>query len=325
MVDEVRTLLDKINASKSPLNKKKLPSAEVCVKNFLVHIKWLKNRHCKKTWSDDYIVSTCYNRTGWFKSETQVAAYCRINLLIATQQFEKLAKEMGNDKGVISHPKFKQYESIIRDYIFDLKPIAEYLERKKDNNYQFFSGQKYYGLMSWQIFVASRQLAAMSSDKSIQLDHKTSQITATFVLRQALEAKFNRLINVALLDRNGLSPRIKHDFNYGFIKNNLHFFRFKEVDFTLLGYIYNWCNQIVHTATQPLIWQLTYALDISHGLFASGKSDNGAWSINGGVTVLDTEEMQKKYINYFCDTYGHGIWSTVQQTPEALCNYLPIS
>ena len=227
MVDEVSDLLDKINAIDLPLNKKKLPTTEKCINNFLVHIRAIKSRHCIRQWSEEYIVSTCYNHTGSFLSDTQSIAYCRINLFIAVQQFEKLVKEMRQDKAVISYNKLLQYKSTIRDYIFDLKPIVEHLERKKDKTYEFFSGQKYYGLMPVQIFIASRQLAVMSLHKSIQLDHKASHILAAFALRQALEAKFNRLINVMLYDKTGQTPKIKHDFNYKFIKSNLNFFIFK--------------------------------------------------------------------------------------------------
>lgn len=322
MTNEVRALLDKINAIDNLSKQKNSHSADTCVKNFLSHLQWLEDRHCKKTWPDEYLVSNCYNRFRWFATDAEASAYCRVNLYIATRQFEKLSKEMINAKGVITHQKLKQYKAIIRDYIFDLKPIAEHLERRKKKEYNFFTGQKNYGLMSWQIFLASRQLAAMSLDKSIQLDHKASHIAATFMLRQALEAKFERVIHVTLHDKSGQNPKIRHDFNYNFIKDNQNFFAFTAVDFLLLRKIYTWCNTIVHKAIQPLVWQLTYALDISKGLFSDGPlNDNGGWSINGGVRITDTDQMQKSYIEHFCKTYEHGLWCTEQQTPEAVCNY----
>lgn len=323
MTVEVSDLLNKINALNTPNQRRKSPSTNICVKNFITHLIWLEDRHCKKkkTWSDGYLISECFKHPG-LEADSVITAYCRINLYIATRQFEKVTKEMMNTKGVITYQKLKKYKSTIRDYIFDLKPIVEYLERKKNINYNFFNGQKYYGLMPFQTFLASRQLSAMSLSKNIQLDHKSSQIAATFMLRQALETKFDRLIGVILHDKLGQNPKLRHDFNYKFIQNNLHLFVFTAVDFSLLEAIYKWCNAIVHIAFQPLIWQLSYAIEISSGLFSDGPlNSNGGWSINGGVRVVNADEMQQRYVTHFGNNYDHGDWCVILQTPDAVCNY----
>jgi hypothetical protein len=75
----------------------------------------------------------------------------------------------------------------------------------------FFIGSKAYGAYSWEVFRLSRQLALQSAYRGLpfHLDHKTSQIAAAFVLRQALECKFTRLIGVGFHDSSLGTPRVR--------------------------------------------------------------------------------------------------------------------
>jgi hypothetical protein len=162
---------------------------------------------------------------------------------------------------------------------------------------------------AWEIFQSARLIQAQGIHKNIHLDQKSSQIASIFLLRQAMEVKFSRLIGVYFHDINGGTPRLKHDFHYKFIEDHIRFYDFKFVDFTLLQKIYDWCNVIVHGAFQPLPWQVAYAMQICAGLFMDGEHEGG-WSMYGGIVVNDKAAMQQAFCGYFAASYDHGFWST---------------
>jgi hypothetical protein len=196
---------------------------------------------------------------------------------------------------------------------------VEYAEQRRDKDYVFFEGGKSFHTDPWRIFLASRQLGVMSSVKGIVLEHRLSQIAAVVLLRQALERKFVGLIGVAVYDRKGQTPKVPHDYYYEFIKANAQYFDFKVVNFTLLRYIYDWCNVAVHQAVQPFAWQLPYAQEVSEGLFKGGpltKVGKG-WSVHGAVYIDDVPGMQARFAQHFIQTYDHGIWAIEFHKPEA--------
>ncbi|WP_428384406.1 hypothetical protein [Nevskia ramosa] len=325
MTKEVRELLDKISTFDNGPKRRSVLSADKCIINFIAHLHWLKSRHCKTTYSDKYLVSVAFQKPKRFGSDAEVAAYCRVHLCVAILQLEKVVTQMRQGKSTVSAHSLRRYKLLLRDYLHDLKPIAEYLERRKNKNYAFFEGAKFYGVMAWQIFRASSQLSIMSLNESIKLDHKVTHIAAIFMLRQALEAKFQRIVHVQIYDAEHQNPKLRHDFHYTFIKKNLSFYEFTSVSFELLEYIYTWCSVIVHKAYQPLVWQLSYALQVSSGLFSDGPLDHsGGWSINGGVRIKDTDHMQSSFAQHFCSSYDHGIWCLEPSTPEAVSMYSAI-
>jgi len=140
------------------------------------------------------------------------------------------------------------------------------------------------------------------------------------MLRQALEAKFERIVQVIPYNTSGDTPKLKHDFHYSFIKTNVARFQFTSVNFSLLEHIYQWCNVIVHSAVQPFAWQVPYAQETCSGLFASGPSRvrGGGWSIHGGVRILDKDSMQEAFAKHFCNSYDHGVWCIEYGEPEAV-------
>lgn len=299
-------------------------SANQCLLDVLDHLKWLQSRHAAKTYTCEYIVATAYGKPRSLCKDVEVAAYCRVHLQLATQQFEKLIKELKGANGIVPMTNLRRFSEIVRDYLFDLLPIVEFLERRKDASYEFFRGGKSYGVASWEIFRVSRQLAIQSAfrGKPFHIDHKTSQIASIFVLRQALEAKFNRIIGVYFFDKNEKTPKVKHDFHYAFIASNPDCFEFTSVDFSLLGKIYDWCNSIVHQAYQPLAWQISHAQSVCSGLWADGpNTQKGGWSIHGGVRILNLEDMQGRFARHFAASYDHGIWSVVFVKPEAVTSF----
>lgn len=265
-----------------------------------------------------------YGKPRPLRKDVEIAAYCRVHLQIAVQQFEQLICTMKSNKGKVSNTVLRTYSETVRDYLFDLQPIVEFLERKKDGKYEFFRGRKSYGVMSWELFRVSRQLAIQSSfrNKPLHIDHKTAQIVSIFVLRQALEAKFERIVAVILYDKNAQTPRLRHGFHYDFVADNPNYFEFTSVDFLLLRKIYEWCNTIVHRAYQPFAWQVSHAQSICAGLWAHGPmTARGGSSIHGGIRILDVDGMQTTFVKHFINSYEHGIWCVNFGAPEAVTGY----
>jgi hypothetical protein len=313
-------LLRKLSAGGKPIKE----SADQCLLDVLDHLKWLQSRHAPKAYSDEYVISTAYGKPRALRKDSEIAAYCRVHLQLATRQFGILIDEIKGANGKVPIASLRRYSEIVRDYLFDLLPIAEFLERRKDDRYEFFRGGKSYGVASWEIFRVSRQLAIQSAfrGKPFHIDHKTSQIACVFVFRQALEAKFNRIVAVYFLDKNGQTPKIKHDFHYNFIVSNIGCFEFTSVNFPLLGKIYDWCNSIVHQAYQPLAWQIPHAQSVCSGLWAHGPlTKKGGSSVHGGIRILDLEDMQGRFAEHFAKSYDHGTWCIGFEKPEAVISY----
>ena len=148
--------------------------------------------------------------------------------------------------------------------------------------------------------------------------HKESQVAAVFVLRQALELKFERILGVVLFDKNGATPKLRHGVHLDFIIKNIDIFDFPEFDFTLLSDVYNWCSGVVHKGFQPLIWQVPYAHELCNGLFDWGDLNrNGGMSCDGGVRILDVDEMRQKYLSHFFSIQEKGYWGIYFDKPEA--------
>jgi hypothetical protein len=185
-----------------------------------------------------------------------------------------------------------------------------------------FSGHRTHGVLTLEVFRTSQQLAIQSAfyNQPFHIDHKVSQIASVFVLRQALEEKFFRLVGVEIYDRDGNSPRLRHMFHYDFILANPSYFDFKAVTFRDLRKVYEWCNDVVHRVYHPLAWEINYAHKICRGLFVPLKAEqNARWSINNSVEINNRDEMQSNFIRYFVDYYDHGIWAVEPVEPEAMC------
>lgn len=293
-------------------------SADTCIEALVTHLHWLRSRHCRTNNKTEYLVSMVFRKHKRFHTDTEIVAYCRTHLTVATSQMEKLVIEMRAGEDKVSAKAMKQFAPLIYDYMHDLRPIVEHLEQQKNPKYIFFRGAKSYHPMAWQLFRGSCQLAYMTVNAS-HLDHNVSHIAAVFMLRQAMEAKFERIIGVAITDKDLQTPRLRHGFHYDFVKDNLSYFQFSSVDFLHLEKIYQWCSNLIHKAVQPLAWQLPYAFDIVKGLFDSGEGAHiGSWSIHGGVRISNKAAMQMAFGDHFCRSYNHGIWCIDPGDTEAV-------
>lgn len=288
---------------------------------FVDHLKWLEARHVKRaTHSNEYLISNVFRKAAPFFADPEATAYCRCHLRVAIQQLEVLLHSIAPPPQQISLALLQQHKEVLRDYVFDLIEIATFLEQKRDPNYVFLSGGKNPTVHSWELYVLGRQLAIQSSfrDKGVHYQHKTAQIAAIFVLRQALELRFERLIAVYPRGPKGETPRLRHGFHFDFIVAQPHHFTFRGFQFEHLRQVYDWCSEIVHVAYQPYVWQSAWAFELCAPLLGSHQVPFGErWSIHNGVGVADLAEMQSAFCAYFLANYDHGIWSLIATKPEA--------
>tara|TARA_Y100000780_G_scaffold231541_1_gene257343 strand:- start:8277 stop:8981 length:705 start_codon:yes stop_codon:yes gene_type:complete len=218
------------------------------------------------------------------------------------------------------HVKIKDGFSFVHDTLHDLRGFANFLHQRVDKDYTFFDGGKnaYQETVNLFRFAQALYYSTCSPKNPLRVYHNESHAASAFVLRQALEAKFERMVGVTAWDKNGNEPRLKHGFHYEFAKENPKFFDFQSLNFELVKRVYDWCSYVVHNAIQPLAWQMPYAFKICRGLYESGDlGPNGGWSRYGGVRVLNVGEMQSSFAKYLLENYDHGRWCFYFKKPEA--------
>ena len=289
----------------------------------LDYLKQIKSKHVKKIYTDKHLSKICFDKKLYFK-EAPLRDYCKVQLVIGVRFFEVLIEEINekidseSDGSALS--VIKLYLEQINDFIFDFKSAVEPLEKISSPDYVFFGGGKSSATRSSELYRFSKALAygGTYDDNLLHGYHKESQVVSIFVLRQALELKFERIIGVVLFDKNGSYPRLRHGVHIDFISKNMNLFDFPEFDFTLLSDVYNWCSGVVHQGRQPLIWQVPYAHELCDGLFEWGDLNrHGGMSCDGGVRILDVNAMRQKYLTHFFSIQKDGCWGVYFDKPEA--------
>lgn len=271
-----------------------------------------------KVWSENYQAERCFSSPAFLTEKTGLKAHLKVHMSIAVTQLKKRFHDMRAQTGTVDANALSIHGPIIRDYLFDLQPIVHFLERRRDPGYVFFHGGSNPTVLTIELYGFSRQLAQAPLHGPIPVDYKLGQITAAFVLRQSLEAKFERRIAVDLTNEKGGTPKLRHGFHYEFIKSHPSHFNFNVSDFTLVKHVYDWASGVVHAPEKPLAWQLAFADDICGPLFRPVKKPLGQKvSVNNAVTVNNKDAMQQRFFDYFKEAYDHGTWSVHLGQPEA--------
>jgi hypothetical protein len=295
--------------------------AERAVQDFLDLLATLEAKHIKKTLSDEYLISNVFGRSKAFKGDSEFSAFCRCHLVSAHREFKKLAsrfRDPTTDK--VELARMFLLKDFISDFVFDLVEIIPFLERKT-TGFLYFQGIKAPHVHSYELYQLSLQLASQSAIASFGpwFTHKGAQIAAIFVLRQAMELRFERIVGVSPLDSKGHSPKLKHGFHFRFIVEHPHHFVYREFVISSLKPVYDWCSEIVHAAYQPYAWQASWAQDIGGRLLKSQSSQPGkGWNLANAVEVVDVDKMQSDFEDYFLANYDHGSWEMTREPPEAL-------
>ncbi|MFQ3456465.1 hypothetical protein PMN64_24595 [Bradyrhizobium sp. UFLA01-814] len=296
--------------------------------DFLSDIRALDAKHNRgQTLNQDQLAVQIFRQSPTFKDERAVIPYLRYQLRVALEELTILDREMRDlNNGSISYAVLSRFGRILIDYLFDLREILIVLKRKEPG-WKFFNGEKNSGATSWEIFGLARGLAFQSTyvESGPPFDHKIAQIASIFVLRQAMELRFERLIAVYPTDRNGKPPKLRHGFHQEFIAANPSFFLADGFRVKELRHLYDWSSEIVHQAYQPYAWQISMALRRGGDLLRSRSAPgNRAWSIFNSIAISDVEAMQTAYERHFLATYGHGTWLFTRAKPEALVpNWTP--
>jgi hypothetical protein len=247
--------------------------------------------------------------------EKKKTNYYRANLSLAIRELRKFIDEIKNqDNNIIL---FKEH---LLSYIFDIKPFIEFFERKQNNDFILFAGERNYYTTSQEIKLASNSLFWQSPQNSI-FDQKISFNLAVFTLRQSLELKFRRICGILEIHYN---KHLKHDFFIDFIKQNRIYFDFPEnCSLTHIFKIYSWTNLTIHSGNRPRIWEIQFALEFTQILFSGGthKKDNKVISsVFGAVKIKEFNKMKQKLTQTISEYFKNGtdiniIWL---DKPEAI-------
>ena len=295
--------------------------ADKAMSDFLADIIALDLQHNRgKILTQDQLAEQIFRSRPVFKDYRSMIPYLRYQLRVAVEELSALDKTMRNKNGgALTFATLSEYGDFIRDYLFDLREILTVLQQKV-SGWTFFSGIKNPGVDSWEMFILANNLAYQSTVKSgVTLSHKPAQIASIFVLRQAMELRFERLVSVYPTDRKGKPPKLRHGFHQEFIAANPQLFLASGFEVKKLRHLYDWCSEIVHQAYQPYIWQTTMALRRAGNLLRARPLVTGQpWSIHNAVEIKDTEAMQTAYEEHFLASYGHGVWKMTREKPEAL-------
>lgn len=292
------------------------------IENFVKHMQDLCDKHSRKQWSKLFQSEKVFSTKELF-TVSDFRCYCKVNLKIGVSQLKKVFDELNSrleQKPEDAIIIMRLYKNVLNDYLFDFKYFVEFLEQEKNKEYVFFTGGKSIRTETYHLYDFSQALVCSGTHQEniIASFHKEAQTASAFVLRQALELKFDRAISVTIRDGNGNRPRLKHGFHYSFMIDRPDLFEFVDCDFSLIKNVYNWCSNTVHTGHQPLIWQMPFAYELCSGVFKWGKiNDKGGYSIHGGVRIRDVPKMQLAFAEYFAENYDHGVWCIIADKPEA--------
>ncbi|WP_421440763.1 hypothetical protein [Agrobacterium tumefaciens] len=295
--------------------------AKSALLNFQADIRELDRKHNgSKMLTDDQLAEQVFKKNVSFENFAQFLPYGRYQLRLARQEMDILVDDIQRvSGGELTYDGIWSYNDFLTDYLFDLREILVQLQNNVDG-WRFFDGGKSSHVDSWQIYLLANNLAWQStiSDPGKRLPHKTAQIASIGVLRQAMELRFERLISVYPIDRNGNPPKLKHGFHQTFIASRPDLFQAQGFDVGKLRHLYDWCSEIVHQAYQPYTWLISFGLRRAGKLLHTQASYNGRWSIFNAVRVTDVEAMQDAFESYFLDYFGHGEWKFYREKPEAL-------
>jgi len=320
-ITPARALLDLLDAASgqpTPTD----AMADKAMVDFLADIAMLDRRHNRgKRLTQDQLAEQVFRRSPTFKDDRAAIPYLRYQLRVALDELTSLDREIRKqNNGSITFAVLTWHRHIIRDYLFDLREILVILQRNVPN-WTFFDGGKNSDVSSWEVYILALGLAYQSTyiGTGAPFDHKAAQIASIFILRQALELRFERLIAVYPNDPKGKPPRLRHGFHQDFIADNPHFFQASGFRIKELRNLYDWCSEIVHKAYQPYAWQVSMALHRGGDLLQTRPASmSQAWSIYNAVEITNVEAMQVAFENHFLATYGHGTWRFARGRPEAL-------
>lgn len=271
----------------------------------------LPPKKLNKKYSDEYLVEVCFNKKEYM-TPSEAMAYCHISLIVGVKYLRRYLDKVEREYEVRGDQAIIDASKSLQNYLHDFRPLAEYAVRVKEKDYVFFNGSKSSMSRTWDLYWLSSVLsyaASIAVENPLVGAHRECSVASVFVLRQAMEVKFERVVGVWLIDKKLNSPRYWHGFHYDFIRTHVEHFEFDGFNLSVLRAIYQWCSMIVHSTHVPLAWLLPMAHEYCGGLFSGGRqSEDGSWSIYGAIRVKNTDDMQRAFVDYFFREYDNGLY-----------------
>jgi len=240
-------------------------STIVCLEDLSKYLDEICAREIKKNYSENipYVAGVIFRDNKIFKTKNEFEQYCRCNLFLANEWLKFLIHENIKVNGKASHKRVVKFKDHIHDFLHDVKPFVEYFERKRDSEFVFFTGSKYYGQLAWQIYRESCGLYWQSTQNSGTCSHTMTINLSIFSLRQALEIKFQRIVGIYRIhNKKYEEPKVKHDFYVRFVEKHLSKIKTNYSTLNNLIKVYQWTNNTIHTGFMPFIWVQWYALEL---------------------------------------------------------------
>jgi hypothetical protein len=251
-------------------------------------------------WTDDYLVQWLYKPRHFIEQQRDIETYNKIHLVVAIRSFKKLVVD-------IEYKNFELFVQHIRCYIIDLKFFIEFFENKTNSDYSFLIGGKSYYTDSHSIKLASNNLFWQSPINTIE-HQKIAFILSIMALRQSIEMRLKRICGIErVYPKSG--EYISSNFFPDFINQHPEYFEFPpNWNFSHILKVYKWTHNIVHNGVQPLVWEVSFALDYTRILFGGGSITTTDQSITkesiyGAVKVKKYCEMKEKISQKISDYF----------------------
>jgi hypothetical protein len=280
----------------------------------LNQLEHLKSKHCKKKYGEnpEYLINWIFKPIWGIKNELEAKAYCRANLYVATDEFDKLIKKIEKTSGKLNYYSIKKYGEQIREFISDLQAIIVILENK-NSLFDFILFKINYH-HSFEIFQVSHALFWHPNFEDNLLDKKATLNLTVFTIRQSLEIRFRKISGVyRVFNKNNFDVKLRHDFYVEFYKKNRNLIELDSLGIKIanLFKIYKWTNATIHNGFIPKVWQVSYALSLMDNFFLpkkfttktkKGTSIYGAVKIKNYQRLLDllTVDIFSKANEIFC-------------------------
>jgi len=302
-------------------------SAKKSLLDFRDYLHDLRKRSNSRDYSknNSYLIGQVFRNPRTFKTEPELHQYIKTNFFLAVEAFDDLIKLIDRKEKTINARIVSKYRELIWEFIFDLKPFVELLERRTDKTFQFFQGGKTYQNTAFELFRTCEALYWYPCIDDQIIDKKAATNLNLFSLRQSLEIKFKRIFGVfALYNKDSNDLKIRHDFFPSFIAENLKLIDLPlpNINMTELLKIYEWTNYTIHNAVNPRIWHVHYAIKCCSSIFKPTqyrRNDNKeVLSIYASIKIRNSGELLDKLMCKIYETNGSKIFCFDNILQEAI-------
>ncbi|MNJ95335.1 hypothetical protein D3C87_130450 [compost metagenome] len=245
--------------------------------------------------SNDHIGNSIFNSLRGEVSDNEFETHIKDHFTAGYMTFLDIKERLIKDE-VFDQFGIRKFGYIISLIIYDIAGFADFIGRKKEQNYYFFLGGKSNIEHSKWHYLGTFQLLHHSTFEDKRLDDKFAYILSAVSLRQTLELKTQRILGVGdYFDKNGKKVFASHNFFFNFVDINKDHFNYGKVNFRIIQKIFEFCNISVHKGIMPYFWQMHFAIKFCDPLFYEKDIDiTKGWHIDGAIKIKKYEELKNK-------------------------------